>query len=178
MYHCRVYIQFSSVTQSCPTLRPHELQHTRPPCPSPTPGVHPNLCPSSRWCHPSILSYSVPPLFSESLVNSFCSGFSLCPGIPVHSHWGQFSLHVTKPAAFFPVLILLELITYMDSVNWSLLRLTSLLVSVCATLLLALLWPVLLCLSNFWLLAVVSLADFFLSLHPSSPPGSQPWLLL
>ena len=32
-------IQFSSVAQSCPTLRPHELQHTRPPCPSPTPGV-------------------------------------------------------------------------------------------------------------------------------------------
>ena len=37
----------SSVTQSCPTLRPHELQHTRPPCPSPTPGVHSNSCPSS-----------------------------------------------------------------------------------------------------------------------------------
>ena len=35
-------VQFSSVTQSCPTLRPHELQHTRPPCPSPTPRVHPN----------------------------------------------------------------------------------------------------------------------------------------
>ena len=31
---------FSSVAQSCPTLRPHELQHARPPCPSPTPGVH------------------------------------------------------------------------------------------------------------------------------------------
>ena len=33
-------VQFSSVTQSCPTLRPHESQHARPPCPSPTPGVH------------------------------------------------------------------------------------------------------------------------------------------
>jgi len=41
-------VQFSSVTQSCPTLRPHELQHAKPPCPSPTPGVHPNPCPSSR----------------------------------------------------------------------------------------------------------------------------------
>ena len=39
--------QFSSVTQSCPTLRPHESQHARPPCPSPTPGVHSNSCPSS-----------------------------------------------------------------------------------------------------------------------------------
>ena len=41
-------VQFSSVAQSCPTLWPHELQHARPPCPSPTPGVHPNPCPSSR----------------------------------------------------------------------------------------------------------------------------------
>jgi len=38
----------SSVTQSCLTLRPHELQHARPPCPSTTPGVHTNSCPSSR----------------------------------------------------------------------------------------------------------------------------------
>ena len=36
--------QLSSVIQSCPTLWPHELQHTRPPCPSPTPGVHPTWC--------------------------------------------------------------------------------------------------------------------------------------
>ena len=41
-------VQFSSVAQSCLTLRPHELQHARPPCPSPTPGVHSNSCPSSR----------------------------------------------------------------------------------------------------------------------------------
>ena len=46
--------QFSSVAQSCPTL--HEPQHARPLCPSPTPGVHPNSCPSSRWCHPTISS--------------------------------------------------------------------------------------------------------------------------
>ena len=37
----------SSVAQSCPTLQPHELQHARPPCPSPTPRVYPNLCPLS-----------------------------------------------------------------------------------------------------------------------------------
>ena len=42
-------VQFSrSVTSD--SLRPHELQHTRPPCPSPTPGFHPNPCPLSRWC--------------------------------------------------------------------------------------------------------------------------------
>ena len=42
------------------SLRSHESQHTRPPCPSPTPGVHPNSCPSSWWCHPAILSSVVP----------------------------------------------------------------------------------------------------------------------
>ena len=55
-----VTIQFSSVAQSCLTLRPHESQHTRPPCPSPTPGVHPNSCASSRWCHPAISSSVIP----------------------------------------------------------------------------------------------------------------------
>ena len=42
------------------SLRPHELQHARPPCPSPTPGVHPNSRPSSQWCHPAISSSVVP----------------------------------------------------------------------------------------------------------------------
>ena len=46
------------------SLRPHGLQHARPPCPSPTPGVHPNSCPLSRWCHPAISS-SVVPFFSH-----------------------------------------------------------------------------------------------------------------
>ena len=41
-------------------LRPHELQHARPPCPSPTPGVHSDSCPSSQWCHPAISSSVVP----------------------------------------------------------------------------------------------------------------------
>ena len=49
-------VQFSSVAQSCLTLRPHELQHARPPCPSPPLGVHSNSHPSSRWCHPAISS--------------------------------------------------------------------------------------------------------------------------
>ena len=56
-------IQFSSVAQSCPTLcDPHGLQHTRPPCPSPTPSVYSDSCPLSRWCHPT-LSSSVIPFF-------------------------------------------------------------------------------------------------------------------
>ena len=42
------------------SLRPHELQHTRPPCPSPTPRVHPNPYPSSWWCHPTISSSVIP----------------------------------------------------------------------------------------------------------------------
>ena len=50
----------SSVAQSCPILRPHEPQHTRPPCPSPAPGVYPNSCPLSQWCHLTI-SLSVIP---------------------------------------------------------------------------------------------------------------------
>ena len=53
----------SSVAQSCPTRRPHEPQHARPPCPSPTLRVYPNPCPSSRWCHPAI-SFSVVPFSS------------------------------------------------------------------------------------------------------------------
>ena len=47
------------------SLRPHGLQHARPPCPSPTPGVHPNPCPLSRWCHPTISSSVIP--FSSHL---------------------------------------------------------------------------------------------------------------
>ena len=42
------------------SLRPHESQHTRPPCPSPTPEVHSNSRPSSQWCHPAISSSVVP----------------------------------------------------------------------------------------------------------------------
>ena len=48
-------VQFSHSVLS-DSLRPHGLQHARPPCPSPTPGVHPNPCPLSQWCHPTILS--------------------------------------------------------------------------------------------------------------------------
>ena len=60
-------VQFSSSVVSN-SLQPHELQHTRPPCPSPTPGVHSDSCPLSRWCHPAISSSVIP--------------FSFCPPIP------------------------------------------------------------------------------------------------
>ena len=64
--------QFSSVAQSCLTLRPHGLQHARPPCPSPTPRVHPNPYPLSWWCHPTISSSVVP--FSSHLQSFPSSG--------------------------------------------------------------------------------------------------------
>jgi len=52
LYHS---VQFSCSVVS-DSLRPHESQHARPPCPSPTPGIHPNSCALSRWCHPAISS--------------------------------------------------------------------------------------------------------------------------
>ena len=65
--------QFISVAQSCLTLRPHESQHARPPCPSPTPRLYPNSCPSSQWCHPAISSSVIP--FSSYLQPFPASGF-------------------------------------------------------------------------------------------------------
>ena len=52
-------VHFSRLVMS-DSFRPHESQHPRPPCPSPTPGVHSNSRPSSRWCHPAISSSVVP----------------------------------------------------------------------------------------------------------------------
>ena len=67
---------FTSVQFSCSvvsdSLRPHEPQHTRPPCPSSTPGVHPNPYPSSQWCHPIISSPFIP--FSSCLQSFLASG--------------------------------------------------------------------------------------------------------
>ena len=54
-----VDVQFSQSVVSN-SLRPHELQHARPPCPSPTPRVYPNSCPLSQWCHPIISSSVIP----------------------------------------------------------------------------------------------------------------------
>ena len=59
----------NSVTQSCPTLWPHRLKHSRPPCPSSTPRSYSNSCALSRWCHPTISSSAIP----------FCSHFQSFP---------------------------------------------------------------------------------------------------
>ena len=70
-------VQFSSVQFSCSVMSDslwlHELQHSRLPYPLPTPEAYSNLCPSSRWCHPTILSSDVP--FSSCL-QSFSSSVS------------------------------------------------------------------------------------------------------
>ena len=58
------FTHFSSVQFSCSvvsdSLQPHESQHARPPCPSPSPGIHSDSCASSPWCHPAISSSVVP----------------------------------------------------------------------------------------------------------------------
>ena len=95
------FSQFSSVHFSrsvvSDSLRPHELQHARPPCPSPTPRVHSDSCPSSRWCHPAISSSVIP--------------FSSCPqslpasdSFPVSQlfAWGGLSTGASALASFLP----------------------------------------------------------------------------
>ena len=75
-FHCREHgfnpsVQFSySVVSN--SLRPYRLQHARLPCPSPTPGVHPNSCPLNWWCHPTISSPITP--FSSCLQSFPASG--------------------------------------------------------------------------------------------------------
>ena len=89
-------VQFSRSVMS-DSLQPHELKHTRPPCPSPTSGVHPNSCPLSRWCHPAISSSVIP--------------FSSCPqSLPASESfqmsqlfaWGGQSTGVSALASFLP----------------------------------------------------------------------------
>ena len=69
------------------SLRPHEPQHARPPCPSPTPGVYPNLCPLSWWCHLTISSSVVP--FSSCL-QSFPTAGSLQGSQLFVSKWPKY----------------------------------------------------------------------------------------
>ena len=71
-----ISIIFNSVHFSCSVvsdfLQPHGLQHARLPCPSPTPGVYPNSCPLSQWCHPTISPSVIP--FSSHLQSFPASG--------------------------------------------------------------------------------------------------------
>ena len=79
-------------------LRPHEQQHARPPCPSPTPGVHSHSWPLSWWCHPTFLSPVIP--FSSHLQSFPASGsFQMSP---FFKSGGQ-SIGVSASASFFPM---------------------------------------------------------------------------
>ena len=79
------------------SLRPHEFQHARPPCPSPTPGVHSDSCPSSPWRHPAISSSVVP--FSSCLQSLQAS-----ESFPMSQlfAWGGQSTGVSALASFLP----------------------------------------------------------------------------
>ena len=86
------------VTQSCSTLQLHGLQHATPLCPSPTPGVHPNSCPLSWWCHPTISSSVIP--FSS------CSQSFPASGSFQMSHFfasGAQSIRVSASASVLPM---------------------------------------------------------------------------
>ena len=88
-------VQFSrSVTSS--SLRLHELQHARPPCPSPAPGVYPNSCPSSWWCHP-VISSSVAPFPPDPNPSQQQSLFQW-----VNSAWDGQSTGVSALVSFLP----------------------------------------------------------------------------
>ena len=80
------------------SLWPHEPQHARPPCPSPTPGVHPNPCPLSWWCNPTISSSVVP--FS-SCPQSFPASGSF-PISQLFASGGQ-SIEVSASASVLPM---------------------------------------------------------------------------
>ena len=79
------------------SLRPHELQHARPPCPSPTPGVHSDSRPSSRWCHPAI-SYSVIPFSPYPQSHPASESFPMSQLFA----WGGQSTGVSALASFLP----------------------------------------------------------------------------
>ena len=92
----RVY-QFSSVAQSfsrSDSLRPHELQYARSPCPSSTPGVYPNPCPLSWWCHPTMSSSVFP--FSSCLQSFPASGsFSMSQLFVRQPKYWSFSFNIS-----------------------------------------------------------------------------------
>ena len=89
---------FSSVAQLCLTLRPHEPQHARPPCPSPTPRVYSNSNLLSWWCHPIISSSVVP--FSSCLQSFPASG-----SFPMNQlfAWGGQRIGVSASASVLPM---------------------------------------------------------------------------
>ena len=91
---CSVQFSRSVVSDS---LQPHESQHTRPPCPSPTPGIHSNSCLLSQWCHPVISSSVIP--FSSFAQSPPASESS--PKSQLFA-WGDQSTGVSASASFLP----------------------------------------------------------------------------
>ena len=89
-------VQFSRLVVS-DSLWAHESQHARPPCPSPTPGVHSNSCPSSWWCHPAISS-SVVPVFSCPQTLPASESFPMSQLFT----WGGQNTGVSALASFLP----------------------------------------------------------------------------
>ena len=79
------------------SLQPHEPQHTRPPCPSPTPRVHPNPCPLCQWCHPAISSSLIPFSCPQSLPES-----GSFPMSQLFARGGQ-SIGVSASISVFPM---------------------------------------------------------------------------
>ena len=80
------------------SLRPHELQHATPPCPSPSPGVHSNSGPWSRWCHPAISSSVIP-------FSSFPQSLPASGSFPMSQlfAWGSQSIGVSALASVLPM---------------------------------------------------------------------------
>ena len=97
-YHCNLInsVQFSHSVMS-DSLQPHQLQHARPPCPSPTPGVHSNSYPSSQWCHPAISSSVIP-------FSSCPQSLSASESFPMSQlfSWGGQSTGDSTLASFLP----------------------------------------------------------------------------
>ena len=93
----RSSVQFSRSVLSN-SLRPHESQHTRPPCPSPTPRVHSDSRPSSQWCHPAISSSVVP-------FSSCPQSFPASGSFPMSQlfAWGGQSIGVSASASVLPM---------------------------------------------------------------------------
>ena len=90
-------IQFSCLVM-LDSLWPHEPQHARPLCPSPTPGVHPNPCPLCQWCHPIISSYVIP--FSSCPQSFPASGSFQMSQL---SAWGGQSIGVSASTSVPPM---------------------------------------------------------------------------
>ena len=90
-------VQFSLSVVS-DSLRPHELQHARPRCPSPTPGVHSDSCPLSQWCHPTISSSVIP---VSSCPQSLPASES-CPMSQLFA-WGGESIGISALASVLPM---------------------------------------------------------------------------